>query len=271
MADNPPTGIQALVIFRVNAFSTPRTSSFFLGVFGDAIIIDGIAHIAGWIKIPSQLACRRGKVAPDLSVPRASVASVGFWNVEGLYLRRRLDDAGGDDPRPDRRWNRHARLYVFKARRGMEDRRSSWGARRRAPQPQRPVAFEGRRLGYGQNDERRVRGLPTRSAIPKPGAPTFSISIGPRTRWCGRRTKTANSTSPWSGDQAPALWPREETPIRPLANCFEQKPASRLLSQPPPQAPGSSVCPEMLRPGSTETVKEKLPLRSGVDSQAEPP
>jgi hypothetical protein len=50
------------------------------------------------------------------------------WPRTPRRIRCRLGDAHGDPQGPDRRSNRHARLYVFKAWRGVEDRRSSVGA-----------------------------------------------------------------------------------------------------------------------------------------------
>ena len=108
------------------------------------------------------------------------------WPRTPRRIRCRLGDAHGDPQGPDRRSNRHARLYVFKAWRGVEDRRPSVGAHivtravESPPQTHRAVASRDRPLGLARvaaTPPRRresLRGLRRRSAIPKPGAQTFS-------------------------------------------------------------------------------------------------
>ena len=86
------------------------------------------------------------------------------------------------------------------------------GARRKAHRSRSLLKWpsRGRRLGYGQNDERCQR---SPDATPEPGAPTFSRSASALEHGGvvgGRRRRTA---SPWSGDQTPALSPREETSV----------------------------------------------------------
>ena len=86
---------------------------------------------------------------PGAGQPRRGSAARGIWPLasSSLFRRRqppaersrrwprtprrircRLGDADGDHQGPSRRSNRHPRLYVFKAPRGVEDRRPSVGA-----------------------------------------------------------------------------------------------------------------------------------------------
>ena len=127
---NPPTEIQTLIENHINGFNTQNIELFF-SVFGEtAIIIDGIAPYrwlnpngpANWIADVEKWRETSGHL-------RASGARNGVLERGGIQ-RVRGGSATltitikGQTARPDR----HPRIYVFKARRGMEDQRSGVGA-----------------------------------------------------------------------------------------------------------------------------------------------
>ena len=131
MADNPPSEIQTLIDNHINGFNT-QNIELFLSVFGDdAIIIDGIAPYR-WLNpnAPANWLADVEKWREDLAgLVRASVVRNGVLERGRLRcVRRHLGDADGDHQGPNRRSDRHPRIYVFKARRGVEDRRTGVGA-----------------------------------------------------------------------------------------------------------------------------------------------
>ena len=130
MPDNPPSEIQSLIGKHVDAFNTQNVELFLTVFSDDAIIIDGIAPYR-WLNpnAPANWLADVEKWREDLRCHvRASVVRNGVLERgERQCVRRRLGDAAGDHQGPDRRSNRHARLYVFKARRGVEDRRPGVG------------------------------------------------------------------------------------------------------------------------------------------------
>jgi ketosteroid isomerase-like protein len=84
VADNPPTGIQALIDSHINAFNSQNAERF-LGVFGDAaIIIDGIAPYR-WLNpnAPANWLADVEKWRETFQVTSEHLSyEMGFWNVE---------------------------------------------------------------------------------------------------------------------------------------------------------------------------------------------
>ena len=131
MASNPPREIQTLIDNHVNGFNTQNIEHF-LGVFGDtAIIIDGIAPYR-WLNpnAPANWLADVTKWREDLGVTyeHLSVRN-GVLECGGLQcVCRHIGNAQGNHQGPNRRSDRHPRIYIFKARRGVEDRRAGLGA-----------------------------------------------------------------------------------------------------------------------------------------------
>ena len=131
MVGSPPEEIQTLIDNHINGFNT-QNIELFLSVFGDtAIIIDGIAPYR-WLNpnAPANWLADVEKWRKDFGVSYEHLSyEMGFWNVEGSdCVRRHSGDARGNHQGPNRRSDRHPRIYVFKARRGVEDRRTGVGA-----------------------------------------------------------------------------------------------------------------------------------------------
>ena len=128
---NPPTEIQTLIDNHINGFNT-QNIELFLGVFGDtAIIIDGIAPYR-WLNpnAPANWLADVEKWREAFQVTSEHLShEMGFWNVEGsnayaVVSATLMVTIKGQSCRSDR----NPRIYVFKARRGMEDRRAGLGA-----------------------------------------------------------------------------------------------------------------------------------------------
>ena len=126
MADNPPREIQTLIDNHINGFNT-QDHELFLSVFGDtAIIIDGIAPYR-WLNpnAPANWIADSDKWRKDLGVSyEKSVIRNGVLQC----VRRRSGEVHGHHQGPNCRSDWHSRLYIFKARRGVEDRRAGVGA-----------------------------------------------------------------------------------------------------------------------------------------------
>ena len=131
MADGPPSEIKNLIETHINAFNA-QNNALFLSVFGDdAIIIDGIAPYR-WLnpKTPLYWLAEREKWREAFQVTSEHLSyEMGFSNVEGsnayavVSATLKVTIKG-----QSRRSDRHPRIYVFKARRGVEDRCAGVGA-----------------------------------------------------------------------------------------------------------------------------------------------
>ncbi len=131
MTSKPPSEIQTLIENHINGFNTQNTE-LFLGVFGDtAIIIDGIAPYrwlnpnaaANWLADVEKWRERLGVSHEHLSY------EMGFWNVEGSYAYAVVAGTLTVTMKgQNRRSDRHPRIYIFKAWRGVEDRCAGVGA-----------------------------------------------------------------------------------------------------------------------------------------------
>ena len=129
--DNSSTEIQTLIDRHIDAFNIQNVE-LFLSVFSDdAVIIDGIAPYR-WLNpnAPANWLADVEKWRKDLGVSHERLAyEMGFWNVEGPNAYAVI--AGrphGHHQGPNRRSDRHPRLYVLKARRDVENRRPGVGA-----------------------------------------------------------------------------------------------------------------------------------------------
>ncbi len=128
---NPPREIQTLIDNHINAFNT-QNIELFRDVFGDtAIIIDGIAPCR-WLNpnAPAKWLADVEKWRENLGVSHEHLSyEMGFWNVDGsdayaviagtlaVTIKGQTVARAGTP-----------RIYIFKARRRVEDRRSGVGA-----------------------------------------------------------------------------------------------------------------------------------------------
>ena len=148
MPENPPPEIQSLIDAHVDAFNAQNVK-LFLSVFADdAIIIGGIAPYR-WLNptAPMNWLDDVEKWREDLGVSHEHLAyEMGVLERRGLLcLRGDRGDAHGDRQGPNCGSNRNPRLYVFKARRRMEDRRAGVGPHVVVGLSLRPLVGLGRR------------------------------------------------------------------------------------------------------------------------------
>ena len=126
----PPTEIQTLIDNHINGFNT-QNIELFHEVFGDtAIIIDGIAPYR-WLNpnAPANWLADVEKWRKDLGVSHEHLSyKMGFWNVEGSDAYAVIDGTLLVTIKGQTATRTGTRIYVFKARRGVEDRRTGMAA-----------------------------------------------------------------------------------------------------------------------------------------------
>ena len=130
MPDNPPSEIQSLIGKHVDAFNTQNVELFLTVFSDDAIIIDGIAPYR-WLNpnAPANWLADVEKWREAFQVTSEHLShQMGFWNVEGsnayavVSATLMVTIKGQTAARTGT-----LAVHVFKARRGVEDRRPGVG------------------------------------------------------------------------------------------------------------------------------------------------